>query len=39
MADLVDDIETLSMALPNSRFTAPSSNSSPIGVEVPWALI
>src|SRR6476660_10085491 len=39
MADLVELIETLAMALPNSRRTAPSSSSSPSGVEVPWALI
>ena len=39
MADLVEDIETLPAALPNSRSTADSSISSPIGVEVPCALI
>src|SRR5206468_4735121 len=39
IADLVELIETLAMALPNSRRTAPSSSSSPSGVEVPWALI
>src|SRR3546814_1843654 len=39
MADLVDDIDTLAIAEPNSRRTAPSSSSSPSGVEVPCALI
>ena len=39
MADLVELIETLAMALPNKRRTAPNSSSSPSGVEVPWALI
>src|SRR6266853_489439 len=37
--DLVDDIDTLEAALPNSRSTAPSSISSPTWVEVPWALM
>ena len=36
---LVDDMLTVSIASPNSRRTAPSSSSSPIGVEVPWALM
>jgi hypothetical protein len=35
---LVEDIDTVSIALPNRRLTAPSSISSPSGVEVPWAL-
>ena len=39
IADLVEDIDILRRALPNSRLTAPSSISSPIGVEVPWALM
>src|SRR5262249_48305236 len=39
IADLVEDIETLPAALPNSLSTAASSISSPIGVEVPWALM
>jgi hypothetical protein len=39
VADFVDDIEILPAALPNSRSTAASSISSPIGVEVPCALI
>src|SRR6476619_7661454 len=34
IADLVDDMETLPAALPNSRSTAASSISSPIGVDV-----
>src|SRR5437588_7072035 len=37
--DLVDDIDTLEAALPNSRSTAPSSISSPTWVEVPCALM
>src|ERR1700742_830611 len=37
--DLVDDIDTLEVALPSSRSTAPSSISSPTWVEVPWALM
>ena len=37
--DFVDDIVTPPTWLPNSRVTAPSSISSPIGVEVPCALI
>src|ERR1700730_5933001 len=37
--DLVDDIDTLDAALPNSRSTAPSSISSPTCVEVPCALM
>jgi hypothetical protein len=37
--DLVDDIEILPAALPTRRCTAPSSISSPSGVEVPCALI
>jgi len=32
-------IDSEPMALPNSLRTAPSSSSSPSGVEVPWALI
>src|SRR5262245_23075509 len=39
IADLVEDIETFPAALPNRRSTAANSISSPIGVEVPWALI
>ena len=39
MADLVLLIETVEMASPNSRRTAPSSSSSPSGVEVPWAMM
>src|SRR5215472_17286080 len=39
IADFVEDIETLPAALPNSLSTAASSISSPIGVEVPCALI
>jgi len=39
IADLVEDIETLYACSPNSRFTAPSSISSPSGVEVPCALM
>src|SRR5688572_17482783 len=37
--DLVDDIEIFEAALPTSRSTAPSSISSPSGVEVPCALM
>src|SRR5262249_30215990 len=37
--DLVDDIAILPAALPTMRWTAPSSISSPSGVEVPWALM
>src|SRR5471032_1400730 len=37
--DLVDDIEILPAALPTKRCTAPSSISSPSGVEVPCALM
>ncbi len=37
--DLVDDMVALPAAWPSSRSTAPSSISSPSGVEVPWALI
>ena len=37
MADLVEDMEIDLVASPNSRFTAPSSISSPSGVEVPCA--
>src|SRR5215469_1375972 len=37
--DLVDDIAVLPEAWPSSRSTAPSSISSPSGVEVPWALM
>src|SRR6202022_2489567 len=37
--DLVDDIDTLDAALPNSRSTAPSSISSPTCVDVPCALM
>src|SRR5437899_3484127 len=37
--DLVEDIDTLEAALPNSRSTAPSSISSPTCVEVPCALM
>src|ERR1700753_1360844 len=37
--DLVDDIDTLEVALPSRRSTAPSSISSPICVDVPWALM
>src|SRR4051812_24643207 len=37
--DLVEDIATLEAALPSRRSTAPSSISSPSGVEVPCALI
>ena len=37
--DFVDDIDTLEAALPSIRSTAPSSISSPICVEVPWALM
>ena len=36
--DLVEDIVTRPAALPSSRVTAPSSISSPSGVEVPCAL-
>ena len=39
IADLVEDMESLSAASPNRRLTAPSSISSPSGVEVPWALM
>ncbi len=39
IADLVEDIVTLPAALPSRRSTAPSSISSPSGVEVPWALM
>src|SRR4029453_355975 len=39
IADLVELIDNDPMALPNRRRTAPSSSSSPSGVEVPWALI
>ena len=39
IAYLVEDIDTLPAAFPNRRSTAASSISSPIGVEVPWALI
>src|SRR5262245_58052302 len=39
IADLVEDIDTFPAALPNRRSTADSSISSPIGVEVPCALI
>jgi hypothetical protein len=35
---LVEDIDIVFAALPNSRSTALSSISSPSGVEVPWAL-
>ena len=38
-ADLVEDIEMPPAALPTSRCTAPSSISSPSGVEVPCALM
>src|SRR5262245_55834663 len=37
VADLVDDMASVPAALPNSRSTAPSSISSPIGVDVPCA--
>ena len=37
--DLVEDIAVLPAAWPSSRSTAPSSISSPSGVEVPWALM
>src|SRR5262249_43624132 len=39
MQDLVEDIDALPAALPSIRCTAPSSISSPSGVEVPCALI
>jgi len=39
MADFVELIDSEPIALPNSRRTAPSSSSSPRGVEVPWALM
>src|SRR5712691_4031113 len=39
IADLVEDIDSSYACLPNSRLTAPSSISSPSGVEVPWALM
>src|SRR3989304_4233484 len=39
IADLVEDIETFPAALPNSRSTAASSVSSPLGVEGPWGLV
>jgi hypothetical protein len=39
IADLVELIETVEIASPNSLRTAPSSSSSPSGVEVPWALM
>src|SRR5690606_14887720 len=38
-ADLVELITTLGAASPRRRVTAPSSISSPSGVEVPWALM
>src|ERR1700710_3288150 len=37
--DLVDDIDTFEAALPSRRCAAPSSISSPNGVDVPWALM
>src|SRR3569623_2210465 len=37
--DLVEDIATFDAALPSNFCTAPSSISSPSGVEVPWELI
>src|SRR5258706_13898181 len=37
--DLVDDMDTVEAALPNSRSTAPSSISSPTCVDVPCALM
>src|SRR3546814_568239 len=39
IADLVDDIDTFFTASPNNRRTAPTSISSPSGVEVPCALM
>src|SRR5262249_5993233 len=39
IADLVEDMATLPAAWPSMRSTAPSSISSPSGVEVPWALM
>src|SRR5207245_6638775 len=39
IAEFVEDIENSYACSPNSRLTAPSSISSPSGVEVPWALI
>ena len=39
IADLVEDMATLPAAWPSRRSTAPSSISSPSGVEVPWALM
>ena len=39
MQDLVYDIDTVLEASPTKRCTAPSSISSPSGVEVPWALM
>ena len=38
LTDFVDDMASLPAVLPNSRSTALSSISSPIGVDVPWAL-
>src|SRR5436190_21773826 len=38
-ADLLEDMLTRPAALPSKRCTAASSISSPIGVEVPWALM
>src|ERR1700710_3201854 len=37
--DLVEDIDTVEAALPSRRWAAPNSISSPIGVDVPCALI
>ena len=39
VADLVELMVALAAALPSRRSTAPSSISSPSGVEVPWALM
>ena len=39
IADFVDDIASFSALEPNRRSAAPSSISSPIGVDVPWALM
>src|SRR5690606_31092824 len=39
IADLVEDIDTVLTASPNRRRTAPTSISSPSGVEVPCALM
>src|SRR5258708_4787998 len=39
VADFVEDIEMRPAALPTTRCTAFNSISSPIGVEVPWALM